>query len=1261
MKNFTLKLKNVVVYLIVLSCFTVLYSCGTPRPFYESGSATKPDTVKTKKVDYSIFFIGDTGDPVLNGTDYTLSALENQLKQAGDSSTVLFLGDNIYHAGLAPDTTYAARKEDEAIINRNLRTLTNYNGRAFFLPGNHDWRHGLEGVVAQERLIESFPTADAEFVPSDGCPGPRGFDLSEKWYLLIVDSQWMITESYKPNPQVEDCEFQTRTDVINQTARLAEEHSDKHVLIATHHPFFSNGSHGGKYPFRDHIFPLTNLVENLYVPLPLIGSIYPLYRKLGRSSQDLNHQQYEEFTYQMREAVENIENVFFAGGHEHSLSFYQKEKPDENKNGTDYFILSGAGSKTSYARTGYGAEFVYSHQGFAKLISYEDGSVNIEFWVPDKENEAGNGKLVYFKEIFAPEAERTVEEKIAYRRDDYAGTEDTVKIVQAGPDYAAGPVHRFIWGDHYRDAWTAEVDVPVFDMDTKKGGLEVLDVTGGEQTMTIIVQDSSENRYVMRSVQKNPAKSLPSLLQETFVRGVAQDQTSASHPYGVVIVPPLAAAAGVYHTNPEIGYLSKKSGIRMDIGDREGVLMNFEEFVSPEWFNKKYDKQAVDMISSNTLWERLRVDGRAKVDEKQLVRSRIFDMFIGDWDRHEGQWFWAETETDSLSIFEPIPIDRDNAFFKSDGVIPWIGRREWALRKFQLFDEGIRDMAGMNFNGRYFDRWFITELPREEWMAIARDMQQSLTDSVIENAINRWPEPIQELNGEAFTRKLKARRDKLTEFADRYYSILNEEVNVYGTDNPDLFDVERQSNGRVRVRVYELMSKDNKEQILRYERTFTHDVTAEIRLFGFAHDDTFNMDGNVEESVVLRIIGGEGQDIINDQSIVEGGSEATQVYDTYYGSIVNSSGETQSKQSDDPRINRFNERGFEYGFTAPLITAGYNRKDGVFLGGGTLITTHGFRKEPFATQHRITAKRALRTSSYSFNYEGIFTDELDPFNLEISAELLVPRFVSNFFGLGNESDRTNPDYDFYDYESDNVDLDVKIAEGLEELVFFDAGLGYEYYKPLKTGKFISSPQSKLTDEDFGAHHFATASGGLRVTTVDNPVIPNYGVEFTADIELNVGLNERSETFTRIASIGKVYYTLEDLNTTLASRVGFATNIGSYDFFQANMLGGQRVFTKPGNLRGFARNRFAGRTSLFHNTELRTRLGNLDSYFLPAEFGVKAFIDEGRVWVNDENSRLWHLGYGGGFWISPFEYFVLDATYAMSDEDEFISVTLGFNF
>lgn len=1261
MKNIFFTSKGTVKLSLLTVLSLLLFSCGTPQPFYKSGESSKPDSLKNREIDYQIFLIGDTGDPVLYGQDPVLQTLQSQLQQASDSSSIVFLGDNIYPDGMNPDTTIEAEREDQSILSRTMSVLDYYSGNAFFVPGNHDWRYGARGVQAQERYIESHSRPNVRFVPNDGCPGPNGFELGKNWYLITLDSEWWVNQSYKLTTDVEGCEFGTRTEVMNQVSSLAEEHDDKNILLAFHHPLYSNGSHSGFYTFQDYIFPLSQKYKGLYVPLPLIGSIYPIYRKIGRSPQDLNHQQYEEFHREIREAVEDVEKVFFAGGHEHSLGFYQQEKVDENKEGMDYFILSGSGSKSSYARTGYGAEFVYSHKGFAKLISYKDGSVSVEFWTPDKDND--NGELVYFKELIEPEQEMTLQEQIAYRRDDYEGTEDTVITLQPGPGYAANGLHRFVWGDHYRDAWTVEVQVPVFDLDTKKGGLKVLDVTGGEQTVTIIVQDSSDNRYVMRSVQKDPKESLPEPLQQTFVTDIAQDQTSASHPFGAMIVPILSDAAGVYSTRPEYGYISKKSGIKMDVGDREGALVLFEQFVSTKWFNRQYNKNAAEMIDSDELWERMRQEGHVKVDNHQLVRSRIFDIFLGDWDRHEGQWFWAGTKTDSVTIFEPIPIDRDNAFFKSDGAIPWLGRRKWALRKFQLFDEDIRDMAGLNFNARFFDRWFMNELPKEEWIAIAEDMQQALTDSVINEAINQWPEPIREISGETFRRKLKKRRDKLVDFALRYYKILSDEVNVYGSDQGDRFEIERGPDGQVTVVVYEKgddLPKEEQKQV--FARTFKADETDELRLFGFGENDDFNLKGRSNKAVTVRIVGGEGTDVINDKSHVDGGSEETLVYDTGYGSTIISSGEVAPHTSDDPRINRFDNRAFEYNYVAPLVTAGYNSDDGIFLGAGALIRTHAFRKTPFAAEHRITAKRALRTSSFSFQYSGVFNEEAGPLDLELGAEVLAPDFVSNYFGLGNETERTVDNYDFYDYQIDNVNLSAGVAEDLENLVFVDAGIGYKYFKPRQTSdNFVDTPQAGLSEDDFAPHHYATVGTGLKVSTVDEQLIPHYGTVFEASTELNIGLNGRSETFNRLESMIKAYYTFENINTTLASRVGFATNIGNYNFFQANTLGGQKVFSGEGNLRGFARKRFAGRTSIYHNTELRTQLGDFSSYLFPAKFGITAFFDQGRVWTSNESSRLWHVGYGGGVWIAPLDVFLVNANYAMSKEDEFISVTLGFNF
>ena len=42
----------------------------------------------------------------------------------------------------------------------------------------------------------------------------------------------------------------------------------------------------------------------------------------------------------------------------------------------------------------------------------------------------------------------------------------------------------------------------------------------------------------------------------------------------------------------------------------------------------------------------LAVDASGSVDQQEFARARLFDMLVGDWDRHEGQWRWKEQKTE---------------------------------------------------------------------------------------------------------------------------------------------------------------------------------------------------------------------------------------------------------------------------------------------------------------------------------------------------------------------------------------------------------------------------------------------------------------------------------------------------------------------------------------------------------------------------------------------------------------------------------------
>ena len=74
---------------------------------------------------------------------------------------------------------------------------------------------------------------------------------------------------------------------------------------------------------------------------------------------------------------------------------------------------------------------------------------------------------------------------------------DSVRVVP-GTDYAAGGFHRFFWGDHYRDAWTTEIRVPVLDLQTFAGGLTPISAGGGFQTKSLWLRGADGKTYAFR-------------------------------------------------------------------------------------------------------------------------------------------------------------------------------------------------------------------------------------------------------------------------------------------------------------------------------------------------------------------------------------------------------------------------------------------------------------------------------------------------------------------------------------------------------------------------------------------------------------------------------------------------------------------------------------------------------------------------------------------------------------------------------------------
>ena len=93
----------------------------------------------------------------------------------------------------------------------------------------------------------------------------------------------------------------------------------RHVVVIAHHPLVSGGPHGGYFGWQDHVFPLRNLKSWLWIPLPLIGSAYPIARAEGISSQDIPSRAYTRMRVALDSAFAGAPPLIYAGGHDHTL------------------------------------------------------------------------------------------------------------------------------------------------------------------------------------------------------------------------------------------------------------------------------------------------------------------------------------------------------------------------------------------------------------------------------------------------------------------------------------------------------------------------------------------------------------------------------------------------------------------------------------------------------------------------------------------------------------------------------------------------------------------------------------------------------------------------------------------------------------------------------------------------------------------------------------------------------------------------------
>jgi hypothetical protein len=355
--------------------FIFLISCSATEPWVASeyNDWKSEETTEKNNVIFSLFLIGDTGAPELDSPDPIFELLKSAISLETSERAVVFLGDNIYDDGFVPEPS-DEKERSERVLEANLQILNDPFVPGYFIPGNHDWWSNFEGMMAQEEFIQAYKNNDGHihFSPKAGCPGPEVWHLHDSVVLLTLDSEWFIMNDGERLAEKVGCEISTREESLSVLRELSEQHSDKLLVLATHHPFFSRGEHGGKYTWKQHIFPGTDLHPALWVPLPVVGSLYPFIRNRGVGRQDFSSRSYTNYINDVLEQFSGHPMFISAAGHDHNLQYFYSNGMHQ--------IVSGSGSKTGYVVKGGDAGFLLADYGFAKLELYENSEIWLEFW-----------------------------------------------------------------------------------------------------------------------------------------------------------------------------------------------------------------------------------------------------------------------------------------------------------------------------------------------------------------------------------------------------------------------------------------------------------------------------------------------------------------------------------------------------------------------------------------------------------------------------------------------------------------------------------------------------------------------------------------------------------------------------------------------------------------------------------------------------------------------------------------------------------------
>lgn len=1232
--------KRNITLLKALFLVLIFYSCATRHEQFGSKiqEAMKDRFDDPNTESHTFFLIGDAGNSDKENSKKLLEVFEKRLKKADSASTMIFLGDNIYPNGM-PKKGDKDRSVAEQKLSGQLELSKDFKGKTIFIPGNHDWRNGVEGLREQEKFVNEYLKKKKSFLPKKGC-GIDHIDINDNISMIVIDSEWYL-EKWDKHPTInEDCDIKTRELFFDELESEINKNQKKTTIIAIHHPLMSNGTHGGQFSLEKQLFPLESKI-----PLPVIGTLINVLRKTsGISPQDLQNKKYNAFLKRVKTLIQDKSNVVVVSGHDHNLQYIDHDNIKQ--------IISGSGSKSEAARAVHENDFSYGNNGYAILQVLKNGASKVSFFGLD---DKGNERKLFETQVLNARPKPNLRE--------YSNTFPTTKdtSIYTKKMTTKGGAYRFLWGNHYRKYYSMPIRSKTVSLDTLYGGLKPTIAGGGHQSKSLRLEDKNGREFVMRALHKSATRFLQAVafkdqavekdFRDTYAENFILDFYTTAHPYTPFVVGKLADNLGINHTNPVLYYVPKQKTLALFNEDFGGELYMVEERPTDAFKDLESFGKPPKIVGTDDVLKNINADEKYQIDEKSYIRARMFDMLIGDWDRHSDQWRWGEYKENGKVIYRPIPRDRDQAFTKYDGTLLSILMNIPALRHMRKFDEDLKNVKWFNREAYNLDLAFVTRAHEKDWVTEAEYIEKNLSDAEIDKAFENLPKEVNDGTIDEIKAQLKTRKTHLEKYAKQYYKVLQKTVLIVGTEKSDRFVITR--NGKTtKVSTYRI-KKDGEELIA--ERTYNCPETKELWIYGLGGEDTFEVVGKGSQKTKVRLLGGQDKDTYK---VAE--SKKVKIYDfKSKENIFDTSWRTRKILSNIYEINMYDYEKPKYNVFAGYPLIGYNPDDGVKMGAVVNYTVNGFNRFPYTQKHSIKAMYYFATNGFELSYKGVFPHFVGKWNLILDALYTSPNFSINYFGYGNETVNNQKELT-RDYNRVKMRT-IKVTPSFQRIGEHGSSVtvrpSFERIMVDKTpNRFLSLP-GVINPDVFDYKNFGDLNAEYRFENYNNVSNPTLGLSFSAlaGYKINIDNTERKFPYAE-SSLGINYRITKDGNVVFATLFkGKMLFDNQYEFYQAATLGGDM------DLRGFRNQRFYGKQSFYQSTDIRCNLGKLQNGFAPLSYGVFGGFDYGRVWLKNDISNKWHQSVGGGIWLNGVNLLTAQASYFYSTDGGRITAGLGFAF